>query len=151
MELKKDFTRGQENAQDDLNENFSKIETEINSPLKTLYEGALGFSTTAGESIQSIKGYSKLIVVAGSTGDTNLAERKMYLLNKNEDAENIKFTIQVMNLFDTPTSANWEAYEADVTIEGLIIKIIRSHGVNQSGTIYNDSNAIRVRAVYGIM
>ena len=42
IDLKKDFIRGQENAQDDLNTNFTKLQKYVNDSNITVFDGEQG-------------------------------------------------------------------------------------------------------------
>lgn len=149
MELNEIYN-GMENGPKKIHENFTRLGDAIDGHIVKLLDGPVNATMTNGKSMtRNLKGFSHVIVTAGLGSAAN-NHHETYFFDKDPDSTSLKFVIQGTNIFDDVTSNGWEMHEADVTIEGTTLKLPRAKGVNNAGTVYNNTNALQVWGVYGI-
>lgn len=138
MELFKEFVRGQENAQDSLNENFNKLE----NPYKVLFEGEKKLSEGNVTLIESIANFRVLIITFSSRGNRMTATYSGY-------GSKTDIKVYSGNIADSSASVDWDIFEVYATIENNIFSWNYSKNVTNKGVVTNPSDDISLVNIIG--
>ena len=138
MELFKEFARGQENAQDQLNDNFRKLET----PYEILFDGSININSGTAAMSQSIKNFSLIQVTLSSSGNRVTANYK-------NTTEAFAGRMPCFNITDASTSKDWQFYETVFEFAGDKVSVTSCKRIDQAGGIVNNSDGVAVTNVVG--